>query len=259
MRCSPMAVDKRILETATGTTRELAALVVERLAALDDLGEQATSEEVRPLLRKLGEAALALALSIGGRKDVLPELEREFDLLGSLLDVPSRLGRARETTLAVRVAEALTFCAPDDMKGQVALAHAQAGERSRALQLVQTNLETAREPFIAEFRAGDVYRELGEADAAEAYYRRSLSLASTPSARSEAALRIASLLIDTGRESEVVAFLAQQRAQADAESATERAPASAHDVDGRASSNTVGRNDPCPCGSGKKYKKCHGA
>ncbi len=22
---------------------------------------------------------------------------------------------------------------------------------------------------------------------------------------------------------------------------------------------TVGRNDPCPCGSGKKYKKCHGA
>ena len=24
-------------------------------------------------------------------------------------------------------------------------------------------------------------------------------------------------------------------------------------------SNKVGRNDPCPCGSGKKYKKCHGA
>ena len=21
----------------------------------------------------------------------------------------------------------------------------------------------------------------------------------------------------------------------------------------------VGRNDPCPCGSGKKYKNCHGA
>jgi preprotein translocase subunit SecA len=24
-------------------------------------------------------------------------------------------------------------------------------------------------------------------------------------------------------------------------------------------SEKVGRNDPCPCGSGKKYKKCHGA
>ncbi len=21
----------------------------------------------------------------------------------------------------------------------------------------------------------------------------------------------------------------------------------------------VGRNDPCPCGSGKKFKKCHGS
>ncbi|HLE95310.1 MAG TPA: SEC-C metal-binding domain-containing protein [Acidimicrobiia bacterium] len=21
----------------------------------------------------------------------------------------------------------------------------------------------------------------------------------------------------------------------------------------------MGRNDPCPCGSGKKYKRCHGA
>ncbi|MFY9672919.1 MAG: SEC-C metal-binding domain-containing protein, partial [Terriglobales bacterium] len=25
------------------------------------------------------------------------------------------------------------------------------------------------------------------------------------------------------------------------------------------SGDKVGRNDPCPCGSGKKYKKCHGA
>ena len=25
-----------------------------------------------------------------------------------------------------------------------------------------------------------------------------------------------------------------------------------------AASQTVGRNDPCPCGSGKKYKYCHG-
>ena len=27
----------------------------------------------------------------------------------------------------------------------------------------------------------------------------------------------------------------------------------------RRESPKVGRNDPCPCGSGKKYKKCHGA
>jgi preprotein translocase subunit SecA len=27
----------------------------------------------------------------------------------------------------------------------------------------------------------------------------------------------------------------------------------------RRTGETVGRNDPCFCGSGKKYKKCHGA
>ncbi|MBH0190115.1 MAG: preprotein translocase subunit SecA, partial [Nitrospira sp.] len=32
------------------------------------------------------------------------------------------------------------------------------------------------------------------------------------------------------------------------------APTPAHRADDK-----VGRNDPCPCGSGKKYKKCHGA
>ena len=25
-----------------------------------------------------------------------------------------------------------------------------------------------------------------------------------------------------------------------------------------AATEKVGRNDPCPCGSGKKFKKCHG-
>jgi preprotein translocase subunit SecA len=36
------------------------------------------------------------------------------------------------------------------------------------------------------------------------------------------------------------------------------APAAATRAGGRTVPK-VGRNDPCPCGSGKKYKKCHGA
>jgi hypothetical protein len=35
-------------------------------------------------------------------------------------------------------------------------------------------------------------------------------------------------------------------------------PAPTHQVRGRSGAK-VGRNDPCPCGSGKKYKKCCGA
>jgi hypothetical protein len=29
-------------------------------------------------------------------------------------------------------------------------------------------------------------------------------------------------------------------------------------IDGIEGEQKVGRNDDCPCGSGKKYKKCHG-
>lgn len=36
-----------------------------------------------------------------------------------------------------------------------------------------------------------------------------------------------------------------------AEAATKKKPVVRH-------AQKVGRNDPCPCGSGKKYKHCHG-
>ncbi len=140
------------------------------------------------------------------------------------------------------VAESLQLCAPDDMNGEVARAYAHSGDRERALARVLSNLETATEPFIAEYKAGDVYRELGEADAAEAYYRRSLAIAKTAAERREATLRITSLMIDSGREPDAAAFVAQQRAATSApgKSASEQLP-------------SVGRNEPSPCGSGKKY------
>jgi preprotein translocase subunit SecA len=100
---------------------------------------------------------------------------------------------------------------------------------------------------VAEFKAGDVYRELGEDDSAEAYYRRAFAVA-TDDERSEATLRIATHLIETGREQEAAAFVAQQRPAASAPGESDQAQLPA-----------VGRNEPCPCGSGKKYKKCHGA
>jgi len=220
----------------------LAAAVIEQLDALLDLGDAAASEQTQPLLRKLGEATLAFALELDGNLLLLSEVDDELGIIDSVLNVPGRLSDGRETELAVSVAEALKFCAPDHMLGEIAIAYAQAGNRQRALELVLTNLETAADPYIAEYKAGDVYHALGESDAAEAYYRRALAIAE-PTLRREATVRIATHLLDTGRESEAAAFLAQQRAAASAP-----APSAA-----------VGRNEPCPCGSGKKYKKCHGA
>ncbi|MBI4509401.1 MAG: preprotein translocase subunit SecA [Deltaproteobacteria bacterium] len=47
------------------------------------------------------------------------------------------------------------------------------------------------------------------------------------------------------------------QAQADSQGSAGGAPEKPQTV--RRTEPKVGRNDPCPCGSGKKYKKCHGA
>ncbi|MBT7331517.1 MAG: hypothetical protein HN804_10795, partial [Oceanospirillaceae bacterium] len=47
---------------------------------------------------------------------------------------------------------------------------------------------------------------------------------------------------------------AQAQAQSDAEQAKPEPVAQNPAVP----SSKVGRNEPCPCGSGKKYKQCHG-
>jgi preprotein translocase subunit SecA len=55
------------------------------------------------------------------------------------------------------------------------------------------------------------------------------------------------------REAAVAALAASQMSQAGPERSEEPALAPLP-----ASSQKVGRNEPCPCGSGKKYKQCHG-
>ena len=53
------------------------------------------------------------------------------------------------------------------------------------------------------------------------------------------------------------AGIAQRRAEEEARYAKLRRDAIARQP--RQVPAKVGRNEPCPCGSGKKYKKCHGA
>jgi len=48
------------------------------------------------------------------------------------------------------------------------------------------------------------------------------------------------------------------RAEEAASKTVRRVPAKATAKEKAAQMAKVGRNDPCPCGSGKKYKHCHG-
>ncbi|HEX7728152.1 MAG TPA: preprotein translocase subunit SecA [Terracidiphilus sp.] len=49
-----------------------------------------------------------------------------------------------------------------------------------------------------------------------------------------------------------------RKKQKELEAATRAGAGDASETSQRRTGEKVGRNDPCPCGSGKKYKKCHG-
>jgi preprotein translocase subunit SecA len=51
----------------------------------------------------------------------------------------------------------------------------------------------------------------------------------------------------------------QRKKQRELEAASRAGAGEASQPTQRRTGEKVGRNDPCPCGSGKKYKKCHGA
>jgi preprotein translocase subunit SecA len=51
----------------------------------------------------------------------------------------------------------------------------------------------------------------------------------------------------------------QRKKQRELEAASRSGGGDASQPSQRRTGEKVGRNDPCPCGSGKKYKKCHGA
>jgi preprotein translocase subunit SecA len=50
----------------------------------------------------------------------------------------------------------------------------------------------------------------------------------------------------------------QRKKQRELEAASMAGSGDASQPTPRRTGDKVGRNDPCPCGSGKKFKKCHG-
>ena len=208
----------------------------------------AAADSETETLAKAGQAALELARGLDqdfGRFARLVTTMPDLGLSTRLLELPLRLAHAGETELGLAVARNFSFLAQEQMRGEEAVILARAGRRSEALSLVASNLETARDIPLAEAKAGDAYRALGEDDAAEVYYRRALAETRDAADRGAAVLRLVSLLSDLGREDDAAALLTAERARPNVPSPVTVA--------------AVGRNEPCPCGSGKKYKRCHGA
>jgi tetratricopeptide (TPR) repeat protein len=240
-----------VQEAATPVELEQVLQSAERFLDLHDRvpGDAVASEELdepsRQALLDAGQAALLLLEALAGdvvKFQALDEWLLSRSLLARLLDLPLDLQGLGETELALAIARALRFADPELVDGDTAVVLARAGRREEALAQLAKNLENAKDSALVETKAGDAYRALGELDAAEAYYRHALSLAQGETERSLPLVNLVSCLMDSGRGAEAQRIMAEERAR----QAAKRSLAEA------------GRNDPCPCGSGKKYKKCHG-
>jgi uncharacterized protein YecA (UPF0149 family) len=235
---------------------ELAELVVLAEAFLDSLdelgeleGEPADApDQSAPILRAGAQAALALLAAVGDDSKRFFQLDDWLlarSLAVQLLDLPLALAQVAEFEPALALARALVFVDRELMQGDLAIVLAKAGRREEALAQLTTNLEQAEDAMLVEAKAGETHRALADLPAAEAYFRRSLAEAKTSSERLQARIRVASCLLDQGREAEANDML-------------KTAHALETESQQKANPPAVGRNEPCPCGSGKKYKKCHG-
>jgi len=68
----------------------------------------------------------------------------------------------------------------------------------------------------------------------------------------------AQVIEEQRREAEAKANIQYQHAQVNSDGEEEKPEAAEVDDTFVRQDKKVGRNDPCPCGSGKKYKHCHG-
>jgi tetratricopeptide (TPR) repeat protein len=155
---------------------------------------------------------------------------------------------------AVRVGDALAELDQDNpamFANDVAAILAKAGRGDEALARVEQNLRRFPEDLWTQIHAGDVHLALSDRERAEEAFRDALTMARAhgdASGIADANERLVRLLAgQPGREQEANAAAQEMR----------RASRAAYG--GSRVAVKIGRNDPCPCGSGRKYKRCCGA
>jgi tetratricopeptide (TPR) repeat protein len=216
-------------------------------AATGDAEPTGTPEPTASLLAELAKAALELATVLEEDEEALLDLDEwsgERELLPILLQLPLALMIAGQLESALAVARVFAFVAAESFNADVAIILAESGEHDEALAQLEANRTQFPKSFLTVLKSGTAYEALANATAAEAAYREALLLAEDREEQEEALAQLTGFLEEMGRTDELDELLSPLL---DAEP-----PMAAKQV------VAVGRNDPCPCGSGKKYKKCHG-
>ncbi len=186
------------------------------------------------------------------REEIIDGIYKEynFDLRYWLITVPMDLESAGYVDAAVDICRRYAFLDPGNMLGDRGQILASAGRHQEALEQVKENLQDlADDPWVL-IKAGDVYRDCGDPDKALELFNRAMDMTDDVYTKDGARERLIPLYHRLGKPEEAEALeqkISPENAEDDILPFPKPLPSP---------TKKIGRNDPCPCGSGKKYKKC---
>lgn len=198
-------------------------------------------------------------------------MDMDADVMGWVVELPFALWDH-----GGMVDEAVEIChlfaevhSPDNFFGDMAAILAEAGRREEAFERISKNLERFPDNAWIIIKAGQAYQTLKEKEKAIELYNRAYGMTTPLSYNRDGILeRLVPLLRELGREEEADTLIeSEERAEKarkerykryEMEEANYPAVVADKQTPMPASSRKIGRNEPCPCGSGKKYKKCCG-
>jgi hypothetical protein len=219
--------------------------------------EERSSEDSIAVLREHYELSVRLSNLVTTEVE-MEELEEvaDEDIVGWLLDLPFELARFGMVQEAAKLAQTWAKVTERaNFLGDRAVILAEAGWRDEVHQQIEEVLHEFPDDVWVRIKIGDAHRGLGEMEMAERSYRDALKQTVEDYDRDGVLERLVPLLENLGREDEVRALKADEGSRRAEKSA---GPADETPAGARPASSKIGRNDLCPCGSGKKYKKCHG-
>ncbi len=223
------------------------------LSRFDGTDAQPTSEVLRAQYELANR--LSKVITSGERLEEL-DLRGEGDIGAWLVELPFALAHTGMVEEALDLGRVWGAVAErENFLGDRAMILAEAGRREEALQQIGEVLDAFPTDAWVRIKSGDALNKLGDLERAEQMYRLALDLSESEYDRDGVFERLLPMLKELGRGDEAEALEAEPFGPrvVDGEfMPPESAPPSKPEFP------RVGRNEPCPCGSGKKYKRCHG-
>lgn len=240
-----------IADASAALTQPTYGLPLALLSRLEHAVERIPDESATgEILRGDAAAARELADRLRGRPADFAGWVEDWMAHDWMLELPWALARRGLVDEAVRVADSFAELDSDHRSiyaNDAAVLLAEAERADEALARADANIRAFPRDVWTHVHAGDVHQSLADPEQAEREYRHAAALAQAHGDRHDVAAvaqRLSELLANLpGREH-------------DAAEAARRALAT---QSGQRIAPTTGRNQPCPCGSGRKYKKCCGA